>query len=317
MTPFVDPGMQPILEAMRAAPAADYAAMPIAAARDIFNAGTVPWRQLAPGGLAVDDLHLPGAAGPLRARLYRPEATAALPLILYVHGGGWTFGSVDSHENEMRYLALAANAAVLGFDYRLAPEAPFPAPLDDTLAVIAAARGGVLADKADTARWAIAGDSAGAHLALAAMLALRDTGVGLPVAAALLYGCYAPRFDNESNRLFGGGDFGLSNTRMRWYWANLLGGHAPTALSAPLDADVAGLPPAHLLAAGLDPLRDDTLRLAERFAAAGVPHTLATVPGVVHGFLGRAPRLPAAQRALRDAGDFLAMRLKGRTTNGT
>jgi len=317
MTVFVDPDMQPILAEMRAAPPVDYTTMPIAAARAVFNAGTVPWRQLAPGGLVVDELALPGATAPLRARLYRPAAAATLPLIVYVHGGGWTFGSVDSHENEMRYLALGAGAAVLGFDYRLAPEAPFPAPLDDTLAVIAAVQGGALAGKADATCWAIAGDSAGAHLALAALLARRDGGAGQPVAAALFYGCYAPRFDNDSNGLFGGGEFGLSNARMRWYWANLLGGHAPTALSAPLDAEFAGLPPAYLLAAGLDPLRDDTLRLAERFAAAGVPHEVATVPGVVHGFLGRAPRLPAAQRALRDAGAFLATKLTGRTSNGT
>lgn len=317
MTPFIDPDMLPILEEMRAAPPVDYAGMPIADARRIFDTGAAYWRALSPINVLAEDLTLPGASGPMRARLYRPSATGTLPLIVYVHGGGWTFGSVDSHENEMRYLALGANAAVLGFDYRLAPEAPFPAPLDDTLAAIAAARSGRLAGKADTTRWAIAGDSAGAHLALAAMLSVRAAGDDLPVAAGLLYGCYAPRFDNESNALFGGGDFGLSNARMRWYWANLLGGVAPGLLSAPLDADFAGLPPAYLLAAGLDPLRDDTLQLAERFATAGVAHELVTVPGVIHGFLGRAARLPAAQRALRDAGAFLSAKLNGRTNNGT
>jgi acetyl esterase len=317
VTPFIDPDMLPILEEMRSAPPVDYASMPISEARKIFDTGAAYWRALSPRDVVVDELTIPGAAGPMRARLYRPDAAATLPLILYVHGGGWTFGSVDSHENEMRYLALSAQAAVLGFDYRLAPEAAFPAPLDDLLAAIEAVQALALAGKADASRWAIAGDSAGAHLALAAMLSRRDAGAALPSAAGLFYGCYAPRFDNESNELFGSADFGLSNTRMRWYWANLLGGATPDALSAPLDADFTGLPPAYLLAAGLDPLRDDTLQLAARFAAAGVPHELLTVPGVIHGFLGRAPRLPAAQRALRGAGAFLSTKLNGRTSNGT
>ena len=308
MTPYIDPDMLPILEAMRAAPPA-YEAMPLAHARSVFEAGMAPWTALGPQDLVVDELTLPGAAGPMRARLYRPAA-AKLPLILFVHGGGWTFGSVDSHANEMRYLALASGCAVLGFEYRLAPEHPFPLPLDDVLAAVEGLRAGVLGDLADTDRLALAGDSAGANLALAALLALRDAGKKLPAAAVLFYGGYTPADDSPSHRQFGDGSFGLSTARMRWYWGNFLGSAAaPPLLAAPLGADLAGLPPLHLMAAGLDPLTDDTMTLAERLKAAGGTYELAVVPGVVHGFLGRAPRLPAAQDALAKAGAFLAAKL--------
>jgi len=311
MSVEIDPDMLPMLEAMRAVPSVDYAAMPIGEARQIFEQGAAFWSAMAPELHAVRELALDGAGGPIRARLYRPAA-GRLPLVVYVHGGGWTFGSVDSHENEMRYLALESGAAVLGFDYRLAPERPFPAGLDDTLAVIAAVRRGVLGQDLDATRLALAGDSAGANLVLGALLALRRTGLAPPCAAALFYGCYAPDFGTQSHRLFGDGQFGLTSARMRWYWQNYLAGDAtpPEATisteATPLAAELSGLPPLYLLAAGLDPLRDDTPALASRAAEAGVAHKFITVPGVIHGFLGRAPRLPAARRALAAAGAFLA-----------
>ena len=169
MTVFIDPDMAPILAAMRAAPPVDYAAMSIAEGRALFERAR---RALARAG--ADGRALRGRRpcrrpqGPLRARLYR-TTPAPEPLILFVHGGGWTFGSVDTHENEMRHLALASGCAVLGFDYRLGPEHPFPAGLDDTLAALAAVRAGALGDAVDASRIALAGDSAGANLALGAL----------------------------------------------------------------------------------------------------------------------------------------------------
>ena len=310
MTVEIDPDMLPILEAMRSAPPVDFAAMPIDEARVVWNRGVAPWSALAPPVRHVDELTIAGRAGPMRARLYR-AADGILPLVVFVHGGGWTFGSVDSHEVEMRSLALASGAAVLGFDYRLAPEHPFPAALEDVRAVLAAVRDGVLGDAVDVTRIALAGDSAGAHLALATLLALRDAGAPGVAAAALFYGSFVPRSDSASHRLFGSGIFGLSSVRMNWYWRNFLGSAyaAPPVLAAPLGAVLDGLPPLHLVAAGLDPLRDDTLALAKALTDAGVSHDLEIVPGVIHGFLCRAPKLPAAQRALASAGAFLGRAL--------
>jgi len=310
MTAIVDPDMAPILEAMRAAGPFDYAAVPIAEARGVFNRGAAPWCALAPAVHTVEERTLSGAIGSMRARLYRPKA-GVLPLVVFVHGGGWTFGSVDTHENETRHLALASGAAVLALDYRLAPEHPFPAPLDDVLAAIAAVRDGVLGSGVDPSRLALAGDSAGANLALGAMIAMRDTGAARARAAVLYYGCFMPDFATESHRLWGGGSFGLTSVRMQWYWRNFLGGalDSASALAAPLRADLTGLPPLYLVGAGLDPLCDDTVRMAEALTRAGVSHEAEMVPGVIHGFLRNAPRLPAARRSLEKAGAFLAAHL--------
>ena len=311
MTVFIDPHMAPILAAMRAAAPIDYAAMSSAEGRALFESLAAPWRALAPIVPHCEEIGLATPGGPLRARLYR-TTTAPTPLILYIHGGGWTFGSIDTHESEMRHIALASGCAVLGFDYRLGPEHPFPAGLDDTLAALAAVRAGALGDAVDVSRIALAGDSAGANLALGALLSQRDARAKPVRAAALLYGCFTPNPDSESHQNFGGGDFGLSTARMHWYWRNFLGAafDAPPAFAAPLAADMRDLPPLHLLAAGLDPLRDDTLTLARTLAGIGAPYEATTTPGVIHGFLGRAPKLPAAVTALRSAGAFLRMHLQ-------
>ena len=165
MTLAVDSSMSAILERLLAAPAVDYANMPIAEGRALFELAAAPMERTPaagrrrradrPGSSRAD------AGAPLSPRLGR------LPLIVFVHGGGWTFGSIDTHDGEMRHLALAAGAAVLGFDYRLAPEHPFPAPLEDVLAAIGFAEAGGLGSEVDAARIALAGDSAGANLALA------------------------------------------------------------------------------------------------------------------------------------------------------
>ena len=306
----IDPEMAPILDAMRAAGPVDYAALPIAEARAVFNNAAAVWCAEAPEIASVEDVTLAGDGVPVRGRLYRPRA-GTLPLVVFIHGGGWTFGTLDTHENEIRHLALASGAAVLGLDYRLAPEHPFPAPLEDVLTAIKAVQGGALGTGIDAGRLALAGDSAGANLALGALLATRDRGAGMPRCAVLFYGCFAPIFDTESHRLCGDGAFGLSSERMRWYWRNFLGGKLDGApvLAAPLEADFAGLPPLHLTAAGLDPLRDDTFLLAERLKRAGVAHQVETVPGVIHGFLRNAPRLAAARRCITSAGAFLTANL--------
>jgi acetyl esterase len=307
----VDPDMAPILTAMRVAGPVDYAALPIAEARAVFDRACEPWCALAPEIASIADVTLPGVDAPLRARLYRPSE-GILPLVIFVHGGGWTFGSLDSHENEIRHLALASGAAVLGIDYRLAPEHPFPAPLDDVLAAIVAVKAGVLGSKIDPKRFALAGDSAGATLALGALLALRDAGEETARCAALYYGCFAPIFDTESHRRWGNGMFGLSSERMRWYWSNFLGGKLDAAplRAAPLNADLTRLPPLYLVAAGLDPLHDDTVLIAERLERAQVEHRVETVPGVIHGFLRHTPRIASARRSLSAAGEFLKTKLK-------
>lgn len=308
MTPIVDPAMQAILDKLASAPAVDLKALPIDDARQTFERQQSAWVWSAETMAGSRDLTVPGPAGPIRARLHLPTAGKNLPLVIFAHGGGWTFGSIDTHDGTMRSLAASSGAAVLGIDYRLAPEHPFPAPLDDLLAALAFAETGGLGDACDAQRIALAGDSAGANLALGALVRRRDEGGPLPATAALFYGCFAPIFDTESHARFGDGPYLLRTAMMRWYWSNFLGSCPPDkapAACAPLDARLEGLPPLYLNAAGLDPLLEDTTIMSHCLAAAGVRHTLDIWPGVVHGFLRLARELPAARQAIAAAGRHL------------
>ncbi len=307
----VDPHMAPILARMKAAPAIDLRTLPIAEARAVFEEQQGSWVWAESAMESSHELTLPGAAAPMRARLHVPRAGVGRPATLFLHGGGWTFGSIDSHDGTMRSLAAASGHPVLGIDYRLAPESPFPAPLDDVLAAAAYVRAGHLGALVDPARLALAGDSAGANLALSAALVLRDRGAP-PVTVALIYGCYAPIFGTASHARLGDGTFLMRSAMMRWYWNNFLGPAAsePPALSAPLTADLAGLPPLYLNAAGLDPLLDDSSALSAKLCEAGVMHRLDVWPGVVHGFVRLARELPAARHALLEAGLWLGRHLE-------
>jgi acetyl esterase len=284
--------------------------LPLNEGRRVFEDVARQWTEPKLPVARVSEMQVPGSAGAIRARLYHPRAGTLTPVILFAHGGGWCFGSIDTHDGIMRHLAHYSGCAVLGIDYRLAPEHPFPAALTDLLSVIEYVGSGSLGADIDAAKIALAGDSAGANIALAAALTHREYATRIQT-AALFYGCYAPIFDTESHQACGDGAFGLGTEMMRWYWRNYLGkeSEATTSFAAPLRANLAGLPPLYLNCAGLDPLRDDTLLLCKRLADAGVRYQLDVFPGVVHGFLRMARELPAATEALQKAGEFLAARL--------
>jgi acetyl esterase len=299
----LDPEIAAILREAAGLDLPDPTALPIADARAQLTAASLAWNVDLPALPVVRELSVPGRDGAIRLRLYRPQAEGRLPAVVYLHGGGWTFGSVDTHDRLMRLVALAAEAAVIGVDYRLAPEHPFPAPLEDCLAAIRWVRGHADELEVDPERMVVAGDSAGANLALASLLAVRDAGEPALEGAALLYGCYCSRLDTPSHARFGDGSYRLSTAEMRWFWGNYLGTTAAShPLAEPLHADLAGLPPLYLMCAALDPLADDTRELARRLAECGVPHEVREYPGTVHGFLQMTARSAAARRALADTG---------------
>jgi acetyl esterase len=305
-SPVIDPDTAAVLAAARAATAPSYEAIPLAEGRRLFYELGRGWNEPAPPLPVAQMMTLPGPAGTLRARLFAPREQGPLPVLLYLHGGGWTFGSIDSHDRFARLMAQDAGIAVLSLDYRLAPEAPFPAPRDDALAALAWLEQGGAGALVDPTRIAVGGDSAGANLALATVLARRDGGK-LPRTAVLIYGCYAPSCDSESHRRFGGGDYLLTTARMRWYWKNYLGREGDAAVNGAtaLRVSLAGLPPLYLNAAGLDPLLDDSLELARRLAMAGVPYRLDVHPGVVHGFMQQTAKVARARTALAAIVDHL------------
>lgn len=300
--PFVHPEMAKIIAWIASLGLPDTTKIPLAEGRPLTARVATHWNWPKPD-LSVVDLYVPGPTRGLKARLYRPTA-GRLPVILYLHGGGWVFCDLDTHDRLMRLLAIETGAAVLGLDYRLAPEHPFPAGHDDAMAAVAWLRSDGPSRDLDPGRIVIAGDSAGANLALGALVGLRDGGHRQVKGGALFYGCLAPDHETDSHKRFGSGTYGLSTARMRWFWDAWIGANnaAPDVRAAPLLADLKGLPRLYVNAASLDPLLDDSVRLAEKLKAANVPHKFDVYDGVIHGFLGMSRELELGRKAIADAG---------------
>jgi acetyl esterase len=266
---------------------ADPLTMPLADARRQAETWHAFWKGDLPAVAMTVEHVVRGPAGPVPLRLFYPRRRAHLPVLVYFHGGGFALNSLATHERLMREIAVRAGIAVCGVGYSLAPEWRFPTQLGEAIAAIKWLRQTAPSLGLSSAAIAVGGDSAGANLALSAAIELRDRGEEQVAAAVLFYGMYAPEFDTASHRAYGGGDFGLTTARMRWFWKSYL----PQPVqrldprAAPLHADLAGLPPILSIAAGLDCLLDDSLRLGQRLAAAGVPYRLSIYDGMPHSFL--------------------------------
>jgi acetyl esterase len=237
---------------------------------------------------AVRELEI-DAAVRLRARHYAPaEPGGPHPLLVYYHGGGFTYGDLDTHDAVCRVLCRHAGAHVLAVEYRLAPEHPFPAAVEDARAALrwAFANAGGLG--ADPRRIGVGGDSAGGNLAaVVSRLAARDGGPA-PVLQLLIYPTTDFTIRRRSRELFGEG-FLLSNPEMDWFETNYLGparAQASDPRASPLLADdLGGLAPALVVTAAFDPLRDEGEEYAQALQAAGTPVTLRRFPGLIHGFV--------------------------------
>jgi acetyl esterase len=257
----------------------------------------------------IRDLTFEGAAGQAQAaRLYRSRE-GRTPVLLYIHGGGWSGGSIALNERAARELAAESGWSVLSISYRLAPAHPFPAGLDDCRAALTWLRREGPALDLDTDRIAIGGASAGANLAIATALA--ENGRGLS-ALLLFYGVFGADFSTSSYERFANGP-GLTRQRMQELFSlyDPKGDRDREPLITPLLADLAGLaemPPALLIAAERDVLCTDSERMAHALTRAGVETTLHIEPGVTHGFINRGRLLPAATAALHRAAGFLAGR---------
>jgi len=245
------------------------------------------------------DLALPGPHGQVPCRLYLPDGAERPPLLVYAHGGGFMQGSLPSWDAMLRELVRQSGVAALSVGYRLAPEHRFPVAFEEMVAMIrlAAREGAGLG--IDPARLAIGGDSAGANLALAAAAALRNAGEGALGFMLLIYGCHSTDTESASWQRFGRGA-GLSQTQMRWIWESYLERSEQRSdwRAAPILADPAGLPPAHLIVGSLDPLLDDSRALAARLAEVGVPCELTVYDGINHGFIRYGRLIATARRAI-------------------
>ncbi|WP_419827566.1 alpha/beta hydrolase [Sphingomonas sp.] len=253
------------------------------------------------GELAVNrELTLPGPAGPIALRLFDArEQRGAGPVILFLHGGGWVFGDLHSYESVCAELARALDLPVMAVDYRLAPEHPFPAAPDDCEAAARWVADAPAELGLQPTGLVLAGDSAGGNLAIVTALALRDAPAPLPVIAHwAIYPATDLATPYPSFAQFGEGHF-LTTDMMRWFDAAYRPDRAHPRAS-PLGADLAGMPPALVTTAGLDPIRDQGRAYAAKLAHAGVAVTFREAAGMIHGSLNLRRAIPSA------ASDFLA-----------
>ncbi|WP_338524709.1 alpha/beta hydrolase [Pseudomonas batumici] len=247
-----------------------------------------------PAGISVNDELI----GQVPVRQYRPTSTPPAngwPGVVYLHGGGWVVGDLDSHDFITAELASRLNAVVIAVDYRLAPEHPFPAAFDDCLAVWRGVQASAPSRQLDPHRMAIAGDSAGGNLAAAVCLALRDAGQAQPVLQALIYPGLGGDDELPSRTECADAPL-LSASDVHCYHTLYLPGSAkPSAYAMPLQAtDLRGLAPAFIAVAQFDPLRDDGVQYSERLRNAGVAVDFHPGHGLVHGCLrarGMAPEV--------------------------
>jgi len=247
------------------------------------------------------DVMLPGPHGDVPCRFYYPEGAVNPPCLVYMHGGGFMQGSLNSWDHFLRDLVRQSNVAVMSVDYRLSPEYKFPVAFDETLAMVRLLAKSGADQGIDPKRLAIGGDSAGANLALAAALALRDAGERLLSFQLLIYGVYSAEVESPSWQRFGQGA-GLSQTQFRWILETYLENQrqAEDWRVAPILADLKGLPPAHLIVGSLDPLLDDSNNLHVKLKEAGVPANLTVYQGINHGFIRYARLIRTARNAVAD-----------------
>jgi acetyl esterase len=257
---------------------------------------------------SIEDRPLPGPAGGIPVRIYHPAGGAGPhPIVVYFHGGGWVLGTLDTHDDVCRTLVNRSGVLLVSVGYRRAPEHRFPAPLDDCVAVVrwCASHGAEIGG--DAGRVAVAGDSAGGNLATAAALRLRDESGPRLAVQALIYPVTDFGFETASYREYAEG-FGLTRGLMRYFWTSYLAD--PTdggqAYASPLNAaNLSGLPPALILTAQYDVLRDEGEAYAARLGQAGVSVRCTRYLDMNHGFIQLAGLCDPALHGLEEVADAL------------
>jgi acetyl esterase len=309
----LDPESQRLLDLMAAANRPAWITLTPDQAREQYLSTRAGAQGARPDGVSVTDRTIRGPEGAIPVRLYRPEQVAPevkLPALVFAHGGGWVFGNLDSHDVLCAQLALEAGITVFAIDYRLAPEARFPGAFDDVVAGLQWVGANGASVGIDASRLAIGGDSAGGNLAAAVAIWARDNGGPKLRMQLLAYPVTDAAARTESYRLFFDG-YGLNGPTMEWFYDH----YTPDKAArddwriSPLRAkSLAGLPPALVVTAGYDVLRDEGRAYAWRLQKEGTVTDLVEFGGMLHGFLSSPMLLHGARRgaamcaaALREA----------------
>lgn len=267
-------------------------------------------RPLPPGApvAKVENRLIPGTAGDIPLRIYTPEGNPPFPVLVWFHGGGWVLGSLDASDHTCRELANTACCIVVSVDYRLAPETKFPGAPEDCEAAFEWALANAARLGGDQQRVAVGGDSAGGNLAAVVALRAKERGGRLPVFQLLVY----PVTDFDLERLSyveNADGYLLTTASMRWFWEQYVSRAEEMAHphASPMRADsLAGLPPALIITAEFDPLRDEGEAFGARLREAGVPVEVTRYGGMIHGFFGMFPMIDKGKEAVRQASAALA-----------
>ena len=306
----IEPGLKRLLDQVALAPRVDYQGTdPFLVARQL-RAAAIPSPPPPNPVASVRDLEVAGPHGPVPIRIYLPRGQAPFPVCMSYHGGGWVLGSIARDDARNQELVHRSGCAVVAVDYRLAPEHRFPVPLDDCYAALqwVAHNAGQLG--LDATRIGVAGTSAGANLATAVAMRSRDTGGPALRFQLLIIPVCDDDFERPSYLEFAQGYY-LTREQMRWFWDQYADAEQrSSALVSPLKGKLANLPPALVITAELDPLRDEGEAYAQRLAEAGVPVELIRYDGVVHGFMGIDMHLPQSQQALASSAAAMVRHLR-------
>lgn len=292
-----------------------FMSLPIEEARRVAEQVRAPWRANGPQMARITEHLAPTSGGQLRVRLYDPGLDSPAPALIYLHGGGFILFSIDTHDRLMREYAAAGNFLVLGVDYPLSPEAPYPVALNQIVELIDWLRdGGGKSLGIDPDRLAIGGDSAGGNLSVAAALRLRDRGTSDRLKGLLLnYGAFAVDCSDEAEARFGGPDAVLQRLEMNHYYKSYLGPEGlerPEPYAVPLLANLTGLPPAFLAIPECDLLAEQSYAMAERMKEAGVDVTFVVYRGATHSFLEAMSVARVARRAIEDGANWVSAALR-------
>jgi acetyl esterase len=303
----LDPQLTPLIESLDAGFPPVHT-MTGAQARATIRSRFVPPAEPEPIA-EVRDETIPGPGGDIPIRIYRPDGDD-LPILVYAHGGGFVFCDLDSHDELCRDITNLISAVVISVGYRLAPEHQWPDAAEDVYTAVRWAADNADVVGGDAESVAVGGDSAGGNLAAVTALMARDRGGPSLAGQMLLYPVIAADFDNESYRLFGKG-FYNPKPALQWYWDQYVPALADREhpYASPLRANLTGLPPAVVVLAGHDPLRDEGIAYADALEAAGVVTVRCPFEGGIHGFMTM-PMLDIAHEARRHACGELAQLLR-------
>jgi acetyl esterase len=300
------PELEPIIKKGRAAVPLEQ--MPLALARSTMDRTLIRWAGEVTVLCDMRDTHVPGPSGSgIRVRIYTPRATAesARPAIVMFHGGGFVLGSIEAQDALAHRVAIGCDSVVISLDYRLAPENPFPAALQDGMSVYSWVRASGGEFGIDGGRVGVLGESAGATIAVAVAMTARDQGQP-PLGAFLAYPPLSAAMKTDSWQELGA-DYWLTRDTMTWFWQQYLGPEPrpKSGYAEPLHTpSFVGLPPTILIAGGLDPLRDEIAQFHHMLKESGVAVSHEVVHGAIHGFLSMST---VSSRAARLLDQYIAM----------